>query len=281
MFYGNTKSIVKPAESVEKLYNNLCVECDNFNSMIESIGILNESGVLLEVDMSKVKERLRSIWEGIKKFVAAIINKITNLIGKKSKEEIKKEVEEKFEESKEDENTSVKVLKPTDTYLNMINSKYFSSVTKYNDSIMDVTDTLVAMAKGKEIDEGKISKEIEALKSCSADLEGLFEEFGGIKNSTSSNEKCFEEVEIDNKEEAVNIKDNCLKIANRNKKLINIVSDSVRDMDFVTGGIFESDEKYNFEYTKNYSALVQNIRDLVTYLYNISASFCTAANYLK
>jgi hypothetical protein len=255
--------------------------------MINSINILNENNILLEIDMSKIKKKFIGIWEALKKFITMIINKITSLFRKNTRQDIKKTVEEKFkakEENKEDnkeEKIEVEILKPTEKFINTFESEYKPKVNELAKQIKDFSLKLNDIAKGKSTyDKEELENEAGKLCRIVSELENdVFKNYGGITYVTHSNRDCFEVYTSSDKTEVEKILNKSLDYANDNKTLANNISKAVNSLTFNTGG-WEMDENIegdidnlNFELTKQFNYVAQDIGHLLTWLYNITSAF--------
>ena len=83
MFYGNTE-LVKGISDYEKSYNNLVVECNNFNKIIESIDILSENNIITEAGGPGIIQRIKDLWGKFVEWVKGIIAKIKDIFRKMS-----------------------------------------------------------------------------------------------------------------------------------------------------------------------------------------------------
>lgn len=291
MFYGNIISNTNN-NCIDDMYNIICTECNNFDNMINSINILNENNILLEIDTSKIKKKISDIWEGIKKFIIGIINRLSTLFSKFNKQNIEKIVDEKFknnkkgkEENKEEnvednteENIEVEVLKPTDKFIKTYESEYKSKVNEFVKQIKDFSSKLLSIAKGKSTyNKEELENEADQLNKSMSELENdIFKDYGGISKISSSNRDCFEVYTSSDKTEVKNILDKNLDYANDNKKLITNIRNTVGTLDFSTGNYldeFPEAENLNYEFTKQFNHFGTNIFRFTECLYKITVAF--------
>jgi len=296
MFYGNSLLVENSIDDIDKIYKNLCIEQQNFNNLLQSINVLNENEILVEINFSSIKTKIVNIIDGIIKFVSAIIGNIKKLF--KKREQVHKVIEKKIDDAvkkaeETDKEVFVKVYKPTFEFVQITEAHYIPELEKIIEKTDQGIDVILKVSKGVtdgvgsknyllpnavRDDVGQIASDMSVKKMF---FGSWFNGFGGFNKISTQNEKCFTVYETSDTEEAKKIMDTNHNIAEKCIEVSNKLNDKVMYLrglkrQFIDTYTLKDDYFYD-EFMEYVSETLSNIQEIYNAQKSIITVFETAS----
>ena len=288
MFYGNSLLVENSIDDIDKIYENLCIEQQNFNNLLQSINVLNENEILFEINFSSIKQRLGNIIDGIIKFVTTIVGNIKKLF--KKREQVQKVIEKKIDDAVEkaeetDKEVFIKVYKPTFEFVQITEAHYIPELERIVEMTDQGIDVILKVSEGRTYENGsKSGLFIDDVRnnvgqvSTDASMNKIFfgswfNGFGGFDKISTQNEKCFTVYETSNAEEAKKIMNTNHNIAEKCIEVSNKLNDKIRHLGALKRQFANTlkDDYFYEEFMEYVSDTLSNIREI----YNAQTSIIT------
>ena len=294
MFYGNSLFVENSIDDIDKIYKNLCIEQQNFNNLLQSINVLNENEILVEINFSSIKQRIGNIIDVIIKFVSTIVGNIKKLF--KKREQVQKVIEKKIDDAVEkaeetDKEVFIKVYKPTFEFVQVTEAHYIPELERIVERTDQGIDVILKVSEGYTYEDGSKSGLIlddirNNLGKVSADaftanlfFGNWFNGFGGFNKISTQNEKCFTVYETSDTEEAKKIMDTNHNIAEKCIEVSNKLNDKVGDLRALKRQFKNTlkDDNFYEDFMKHVSDTLSNIREIYDAQKSIATVFETAS----
>jgi hypothetical protein len=275
MFYGNSIRN-QETENIEDLYNNLYTECDNFNKIMYSIDSLNENGIILEIDTSKIKAKIKELWEGLIRFIAKVVEKIKGWLEINKDRELNETIKN---------NDVVQIYNINKEFGDLLTSKYIHAIKNYIDYISSYLERLEDTFSKEDPEERSDYEDFEQDR-FNNEIDEIFKKYGGINKISISNYQCFTPTAFEVKKYPANISA-VKRYLKDNKEISNKVFKSFAGFDLIlnkykrlsTRISFDKDVKYNMYPTKYVSYLVNDIKEFYNKNSQLMQALTTASYY--
>ena len=278
MFYGNSIRN-QETENIEELYNNLYTECNNFNKIMYSIKSLNENGIILEIDTSKIKTKIKELWEGLIRFIAKVIEKIKGWLEINKDKELNETIKN---------NDVVQIYRINKDFGDLLTSKYIYIIKDYTDYINSYLEKLKDTLSKKDPEERSDFEEFEQDR-FNNEIDEFFKKYGGINHISTSNYECFTPTAFDVKKYPANIS-SVKKYLKDNKEISKKVFKSFAGFDVVLNKYKSlsyrtwlddgfSKTSYALYPTKYVSYLVNDIKEFYNKNSQLMSALTTASYY--
>jgi hypothetical protein len=275
MFYGNSIRN-QETENIEDLYNNLYTECDNFNKIMYSIDSLNENGIILEIDTSKIKAKIKELWEGLIRFITKVVEKIKGWLEINKDRELNETIKN---------NDVVQIYNINKEFGDLLTSKYIHAIKNYIDYISSYLERLEDTFSKEDPEERSDYEDFEQDRFDN-EIDEIFKKYGGINKISTSNYQCFTPTAFEVKKYPANISA-VKRYLKDNKEISNKVFKSFAGFDLIlnkykrlsTRISFDKDVKYNMYPTKYVSYLVNDIKEFYNKNSQLMQALTTASYY--
>ena len=166
-----------------------------------------------------------------------------------------------------------KIIKATNKFINIIETEYMPKAKEFANKIEEFNSKLFYfITKGNtNYTKEELDKDANELDKLRLDIENnIFEDYGGIKNISSYNKYCFEEVTSRDFEEVQSILQKYAELDYNNKDIANRAFEAANELYVYTN--YACIEEINREYNK----LSVIITESIMWLFNISSIFKNA-----